>query len=93
MFTAKRTVLAAACLLALTASLVSCAAPAAEVVEVEKVVEQTVEVEKVVEVDKTVEVEVEVVVTATPEPARDTIIVALASPPAVSYTHLTLPTN
>jgi peptide/nickel transport system substrate-binding protein len=67
----------------MTALVVGCAAPTPEVVE--RVVEQTVEVEKVVEVEATVEVEVqkevEVVVTPTPPPARDTIIVAMVAPP------------
>ncbi|MGD2148831.1 MAG: ABC transporter substrate-binding protein [Anaerolineae bacterium] len=81
--TAKRILLASASALVMTALVVGCAAPTPEVVE--RVVEQTVEVEKVVEVEATVEVEVqkevEVVVTPTPPPARDTIIVAMVAPP------------
>ena len=79
--TAKRVLLACASALIMTALVVGCATPTPEVVE--RVVEQTVEVEKVVEVEKTVEVEkeVEVVVTPTSPPTRDTIIVAMVSPP------------
>lgn len=74
MFAVKRNLVVVVALLTVVALLAACG-PTPEPVEVEKIVTQ------VVEVKQTVEVEVEKVVTATPPPARDVIIVALDKSP------------
>ncbi len=71
MSTAKKITLVITSLLIVTALLTGCATPTPEVIK--EVVEETVEVK--------VEQTVEVVVTPTPPPARDVIIVALSAAP------------
>jgi peptide/nickel transport system substrate-binding protein len=92
MLPVKRMLLVGLSLLAALSLVTGCTTPTPEVVEKEviitQIVEETVYVEgtpvvEQVEVTKVVEVEVEkeVVVTPTPEPARDTLIVALSDAP------------